>query len=617
VNRKQRRAAAKRERALADQHGRRIAPDTARIAFERDLATARKLHQAGCFADAEVCYRQLLAARPNHAEALNLLGVVAHQTGRHDLAVEVIRQAIDQDPLNPAYFSNLGSALHGRGDLDDAIRAFRRAIAIKWDSAEVYSNLGVTLREQGKIDEAVVAYTHALSINPNYGEAHANLGLALYARGELERAIRHYRQAIRVKPTYPDAHSDLGVALYRQGKLGEAVAAFRQAISIQPGFAKAYSNLGVALEELGKIEEALSAFERAIKLAPSNANTYRLLADIKQFSPSDQYLQAMEKLAERMTSLSVGDQIELHFALAKAYDDIAEHDRSFRHLVEGNTLRRQQLTYDEAASLNVFNRVQETFTSELMREMGGFGDPSDLPAFIVGMPRSGTTLVEQIISSHPKVFGAGELGYVLRAVAELSGQDLQSTFIPDIAPSLSREQVYQFGVRYVSAITALAPRAERITDKMPINFLYIGLLHLALPNARIVHVRRNALDTCFSCFSKLFEGDQRFTYNLAELGRFYRAYEAMMEHWRKILPPGIMLEVQYESLVSNFEDEARRIVEHCGLEWDGACLAFHRTERPVRTASAHQVRRPLYSSSIGRWHPYARQLEPLAQVLRT
>ena len=193
----------------------------------------------------------------------------------------------------------------------------------------------------------------------------------------------------------------------------------------------------------------------------------------------------------------------------------------FRHLVEGNALNRRQLTYDEVASLNVFRRMQETFTSDLMRNMEGFGDASELPIFIVGMPRSGTTLIEQIIASHPKVFGAGELGYVLKAVAELSGQDLQSIFIPDVAPPISREQVYQFGVRYVSAITTLAPRAERITDKMPLNFLYIGLLHLALPNARIVHVRRSALDTCFSCFSKLFNGDQRYSYDLAELGRFF------------------------------------------------------------------------------------------------
>jgi hypothetical protein len=324
----------------------------------------------------------------------------------------------------------------------------------------------------------------------------------------------------------------------------------------------------------------------------------------------------MKKLAERMTSLSIGDQMELHFALAKAYGDISEHDRSFRHLVEGNTLRRQQLTYDEAPTLNAFRRGQETFTLDLIRNMAGLGNASDIPIFIVGMPRSGTTLIEQIIASHPKVFGAGELGYVLKAVAELSGQDLQSIFIPYLASPPSPEQLHQFGVRYVSAITALAPKAERVTDKMPLNFLYIGLLHLALPNARIVHVRRSALDTCLSCYSKLFDGDQRYSYDLAELGRFYRAYEALMEHWREVLPPDIMLDVQYENLILNFEDEARRMVEHCRLEWDDACLAFHNTERPVRTASAHQVRRRIYTSSIGRWHPYAQQLEPLMQVLR-
>jgi hypothetical protein len=319
----------------------------------------------------------------------------------------------------------------------------------------------------------------------------------------------------------------------------------------------------------------------------------------------------VEALARDMESLPEEDQIYLHFALGKVYADLGQHERSFSHLIEGNALKRKQIVYDEAAALAQLKLMRRLFTAEAMRKGRGLGDPSTVPVFIIGMPRSGTTLVEQILASHPKIYGAGELDdlQVAVAVTSLRGSD-------GSRPGLGAEELRQIGARYLERVRATAPAAERITDKMPANFRYAGLIYLALPNARIIHIRRDPLDTCLSCFSLLFTRNlQPFAYDLTELGRFYRAYARMMEHWREVLPLEQMLEVQYEELVANFEPLARRIVAYCGLEWDDACLEFNKTQRPVRTASAVQVREPIYRSSIGRWRPYEGMLRPLIKAL--
>jgi tetratricopeptide (TPR) repeat protein len=544
MSRKQRRAASRAKRP--SKHPPAEALTSTGPGGVADLLTAGwKLHQAGRLAEAEIWYRRVLAARPDHANALNLLGIVASQTGRHELAVELIRQAVQKNGQDASYFSNLGTAFFDHGKLDEAVGA--------------------------------------------------------------------YRQAIRVKPDYAEAYCNLGSALEQQGKFDEAIAAYRQAISIKPDYADAYSNLGVALEEQGKFNEARNALERAIELAPSRTVTYRLLGDVKRFAATDPHLAAMQKLARDMASLSAENQIDLHFALAKAYGDIGDHARSFRNLLQGNALKRQRVNYNEADTRDLFSRIQDVFTLARMRGKRGFGDPSSKPVFIIGMPRSGTTLVEQILASHPRVYGAGELDYMANAVAKLSGRDAASMRLPELVSSMTDEQLRQLGASYVSSISTIAPNAERIVDKLPINFLFAGLIHLALPNARIIHTRRDPIDTCVSCFGKLFSKGHAYSYDLAELGGYYRAYEALMEHWRKVLPPGVMLEVQYEDVTADLEAAARRIVAHCGLEWDDACLSFHETERAVRTTI--QVRQPIYRNSIGRWRLYERHLGPLIGAL--
>jgi tetratricopeptide (TPR) repeat protein len=385
----------------------------------------------------------------------------------------------------------------------------------------------------------------------------------------------------------------------------------QKALAIRPEYAEAHANLGLVLESLGKIEEATQAFEKAIEHAPTVAKFYRMLFSCKKAVAGDKHLAAMIELARHAVSLPRVEQIELHFGLGKVFADLKQYDLSFRHLLEGNTLKRQEIAYDEGATLRTLDCIRAIFTSQFMLSKQGLGNRSTQPVFILGMPRSGSTLVEQILASHPLVFAAGELDHFERVVTLFAGQQGSHVSSPEQIRKIAEADLFRLGTFYLRKVWNLAPHAVRVTDKMPSNFRFTGLIHLALPNARIIHTRRDPVDTCVSCFSTLFAQSQPFAYELGELGRYYRAYEQLMDHWRSVLPEGVMLEVRYEDLVTDFEAQVRRVLAHCGLEWDQACLAFYNAKRSVKTASAAQVYQPLYSSSVGRGKCYSDLLRPL------
>ena len=297
--------------------------------------------------------------------------------------------------------------------------------------------------------------------------------------------------------------------------------------------------------------------------------------------------------------------------MSEHHRGVAPRRRAFERYLAGNALKRREIGYDEAATLAMLQDIRNLFTPERVSALQGFGQRSDVPIFVLGMPRSGTTLVEQILASHPQVFGAGELELLPRLLArrgDRSGVEVDTV-------DLSAAMVCRVGAKYLADLRQLAPGAKRITDKMPANFALVGFIHLALPDARIIHVRRSPIDTCVSCFSTLFTVGHPYTYDLAELGRYHRAYQEMMEHWQRVLPAGVILDVQYEDVVADLDAQARRMLAHCGLPWDDACLAFYETERAVCTASAAQVRRPVYATSVGRWRAYQSSLQPLLQAL--
>ncbi|HTB17304.1 MAG TPA: tetratricopeptide repeat protein [Bryobacteraceae bacterium] len=602
------------------------------------LENALRLHQAGQLAEAEAIYRKILAIDARHADSLHLLGMIEQQRGAGDAAVEMIRKAIAINPNEAAYHSNLGTILQAQAKFDEAVACFERALALSPEWAEVHSNLGNVLQTQGKFEEAAACQQRALSLKPDCAEAWSNLGIVRQAQGQLKDAVACYESALALKPDYADAHNNLGNALTTLDKLDDAVAHYERAlmlkpdwayahnnlgnvlaiqnsiedaqahyeraIFLKPDYANAHNNLGNILKELGRFEAAMAHYGRAIAIQPDYAEAHLNRTEIKSFEPGDADLAALEALAGT-NELSAHKALHIHFALGKALDDVGDYPRAWEHLLAGNALKRRQIHYDEKAVFQLSRRIFSVFDRSLFQQFEGQGDHSSAPVFVVGMPRSGSTLIEQILSSHPQIHGAGELTAL---------EKMQLAY-PEQIPQLDGAGLRRLGQWYLACLPQVNSGKVRIVDKLLGNVWRIGLIRLMLPNARIIHITRSPMDTCVSCYSKLFTFGLYFSYDLAELGRHYRVYSELMGHWRSVLPAGAMLDVAYEDVVDDLEGQARRLIDYCGLPWDDRCIGFHQSSRPVRTASAVQVRRPLYRSSVQRWRRYENGLGPLLDAL--
>ena len=589
----------------------RLKPDYARAHNNRGLA----LVELQLFQEAVDSYNKALALKPDYAEAYNNRGIALVDLKRLNEAVASYDKALAFKPDYAEAYNNRGVALVDLKRVDEAVASYDKALALKPGYANAYNNRGAALMALDRLDEALAGFDRALALSPNYVKALCSRGNALKALMRQEEALQCFDQALLLEPESAEILNNRGSTLAELGRPEEGLASIDKALALEPASPGALANRAVLLSELGRFDEAESAIRQAIALSPGCARLYHTLTETCQLAPGEPLIEAMEKLAQDMTSLDPQEQVYLHFALGTAFAK-SDQERSFEHLLAGAALKRKQTAYDEVPWLGEMERTRNLFTDDLMRSKAGFGDPSSAPVFIVGMPRSGSTLIEQILASHPAVFGAGEINFFGRTLAEFRGHGESGVRFPDAVPFLSGEHLRQIGAGYVRQVNSLAPAAERISDKMLENYRFVGLIYLALPNARIIHARRDPVDTCFSCFSKLFLAGHPYSYDLGELGRYYRAYDALMAHWRKVLPKGVMLEVQYEELVGDLEGQARSIVGHCGLEWDARCLDFHKTERQVRTASVSQVRQPLYKSSIGRARLLEAQLAPLREALQ-
>jgi tetratricopeptide (TPR) repeat protein len=602
-------------------------PEQAIAHFERALAirpNAATVHnnlgnalvEAQRFDDAVAHYRKALEGKPDFAEARNNLGLALLKLNRRKEAIEQFEAAIALQPRYGDPYKHLARTLVAVEQRDAAVAHFQTALAIDPRDAATQNDLGNCLAVLGRDAEAIVRYSQALALRPDFAEGHNNLANSLAALNQHEEALAHYRRALSQKPELIETLNNLGGSLEALERTDEAIACYDEVLAREPANARAHYFRGQAFRTLGRFAEAQASFEQAIALDSTKPEFYRGLAESKRFSADDPHLLAMEALARDMTALPPDGQIELHFALAKVYEDLGRHEDAFRRLVEGNALKRRRIVYDETETLGLFRRIASVFTPEFMRrpQKQDDGDPSELPIFIIGMPRSGSTLVEQVLASHPKVFGAGEITDLSRATGRIWGSDLAERF-PEAVASATPERLRALAADYLAGLRRRSSSAERITDKALGNVQLVGLINLTLPRARIIHVRRDPIDTCLSAFSKLFTQTQPHTFDLGELGRYYRAYETLMAHWRGVLPDGAMLEIDYERLVADFEPQARRIVDYVGLAWDDRCAVFHQTQRAVRTASAAQVRQPIYRTAVGRSGPYRAMLTPLLDAL--
>ena len=567
-----------------------------------------------------------MAVAPHSPPIADAIGATA--AGHYQAGLALLRQrrwreaqrafqaVLHQHPRHVGALCNLAQVQLALGDPAPGLIAVDRALAERADVAEVHHLRAHLLQSLGRADEAIAAYERTLALEPAATDALHNLAALLLEQRQFGRALAPLERVLAGRDDFPEAHNNAGVAMLGLDRPEEALVHFDRATALRPGFADAHGNRGSALLSLGRLAEARAAFQEAIRLSPREGRFYLDLAGCHRFEAGEATLAAMRALASEPSGLSAQSRVELHFALGKALSDVGEPEASFRHYRQGNALKRVSVQYSEADTLRLMERVRSAFGGNHLRGAARTAASAPTPVFVVGMPRSGTTLVEQILASHKLVFGGGERPELHRAALRaVAGTAPAALF--DALSSLPAAELRRLGTEYVAQMRVLAPGAAVVVDKMPGNFLYLGLIALALPEARVIHVHRDPLDTCVSCFCTLFSGDQPYTYNLGELGRYYRGYEGLMAHWRTALPDGMLIDVAYEDVVTDLPREARRMVGHCGLAWDARCLEFQNTQRSVRTASRAQVRQPIYRGAIGRAAQYAPMLGPLIGALQS
>lgn len=470
-------------------------------------------------------------------------------------------------------------------------------------TASALNALAIEHGQARRYDQSLAVFLQALALKPDDLVIKANIAHLLLTTGCFDEAIALFHEILQADPSSSLAHFNVATALRAANRDEEAISFYQQAIALRPEYVEARNNLANAFASLGRLSDAGDMLRSAIAHAPMQARLYHNLVHTVRLPIDDPLIPALLTLYPSTDS----DFVHRHLALGKIYSDLGHTDQAMNHLRQGNARQRQNVAYDETATLGYFQRIAAVFTSSLFTAPRNSAPIGPQPLFVLGMPRSGTSLVEQILASHPQVFGAGELEALPNAVKTL---ERTVGVYPECVPVAMMQGggLKALADEYQAVVTALAPAARYVVDKMPANFLHLGLIRLAMPQAKVIHVRRDPLDTCLSCFMTLFASGQEYSYDLAELGRYWRAYDKLMDHWQTTLPEGSFLTVDYETLVADFEGEVGRILAYCELTWDEACRNFYQTSRPVRTASTAQVRQPLYRKALGQWHDYAKLL---------
>ena len=536
----------------------------------------------------------LLQQFPSSSSLYNISGAVYKGLGQLDASVGAYKKALSIKPDYAEAYYNMGVILKHQGKLEEAIEACNKALVIKPDNAEAYNNMGIALQEQGKLEESIEAYNKALAIKPDYADAYYNMGGTLQEQRKLEDALEAYNKALAIKPDYAEASNNMGGTLKEQGKLEEAIEAYNKALAIKPDYAEAYNNMGVTLQNQGKPEAATEAYNKALAIKPDYAGAHRHLSTVTKYNPNDPQINEVDELLQRQ-NLNKSDRCYLHYTYAKMKEDLGDLSVAFDNYVAGGELRQKLLTYDFTQDQKLFSKIKNTAPQfkdvalNLSREA-----IKHTPIFILGMPRSGTTLIEQIISSHTQVTGAGELGYLSRFGTKL----IAGLTAPTV------EAISVFRERYLTGLAKRANGQAFVTVKMPQNFQYIALICAAFPEAKIIHVQRDAKAICWSNFKHYFVANGLgYSYSLADTVEYYGLYKDLMHFWSQSYSDRIY-NLDYDKLTENQEPETRRLIEYLELNWQDACLAPQKNKRSVKTASQHQVRQKVYQGSSQAWRKY-------------
>jgi tetratricopeptide (TPR) repeat protein len=534
-----------------------------------------------------------------------------HLAAGHDNdAIQALRQATRLDPAQHIPWHVLGMALMRIGRQPDAVRAFHHAIHAKPDFAQAHHSLGAALTVLGSEKMAVAALRRAVALSPKQGpgavDAHARIGTLLMSLSHRQEAIASWRRSAAAAPRTEIGQLSLAKALMAEERPEEAIAVLRRMLARDPAGFEARKILGDALSIGGQFEEAGQEYQRAIDAGPQPTTAYHSLVTSRKLTAADRPLiEGMRRLLGR-AGLSNFQLMILHFALGKALDDLEDYEAAIEQFDAANRLRHRTSRLDRARLAEQFDGLIKRFTPEYFARHAALGSGDETPLLVLGMPRSGTTLTEQIISSHPAVVGGGELQYWL---------ETRPPWETGEARGLTAENTRRLAEDYLTVLRDLGPGAARVTDKMPANFMRIGLIHLIFPWARIIHCKRDPVDICLSIYSTYFATGMDFAADRGDLVFFYRQYERLMEHWRNVLPPEILYETQYEELVADPVARSRDLIAFCGLEWNDACLAPELNDRGVRTASVWQVRQPVYQTPLARWRRYEPWLGKLTDLI--
>jgi tetratricopeptide (TPR) repeat protein len=540
--------------------------------------------------------------------ARNLLRLAARllDARRYAEALEPLSQAARLVPNNPAVLDDLGTACLHTGRVREAITWLRRSIALQPTVALTHYNLGVALEHSGDDEGAIAAHRRASELDPNRVGAISRMAEILRRKGRTNEAISAYEQAFAISPDTTLGRLCGASALSAQDRPKEAEALLRRLLAHDPSSHAAHVALGFLLSEAGRFDEAATHFERAIALVPREAAPYDGLVLSRRLTEADRPLVGRILLELEADDVPDPQRMTLHFAAGKALDDLRDYASAMEHFAAANRIRHRRASslYPNSIEQRV-SRLIARFTSEFFATNKAMGQDDETPILVLGMPRSGTTLTERIVTSHPKVGGGGELTFWNNRDAAWE----------DAATDKLAKEADRLRGDYVRLLRSIAPDALRVTDKMPFNFLHLGLVHLLLPNARIIHCRRNPIDTCLSIHFTQFTQNWEYSSDLGDLALYYRQYLRLMDHWRAVLPSDRLLEVDYEDTTAAPEATARRIIAFCGLEWDPACRQPDRNADAVKTASMWQARQPIYRSSVERWRNYEPWLGELRQLL--
>jgi tetratricopeptide (TPR) repeat protein len=603
------------------------------------------LTRQGKAAEARKYLRRAVDAEPEYAKGHEQLADAQLALGQTDEAIESLRRALDLDPGFDAAHLKLGrlllqlgredeagkvfeafvkqqphrqklaeaAELHRGGQYAEAEKIYRDILRVDPGNVTAIRLLAMVAAKLEQYRDAVVLLNQALALAPDFDAARLDLGHAQIELQKFDDAVATMQEAIRRDPQSFPARLGLANALARAHRTDEAASAYERAIECRPEAAAGYLGLGNVLRTLGEHDRCVAAYRKGIAAKPGAAEIYWSLSNLKTFRFDDDEVAAMQALLET-EELSDADTVHLSFALGKAQEDAGDYAAAFAHFDRGNRLRRGIEYYDPVHTEAIGERIRAVFTADFLAAKGGLGYRDLRPIFIVGLPRSGSTLLEQILSSHADVEATHELPEGGRLARYVDRHGLGREQYPEALVAAPDTFFPELGAWYDDETKRHRSGAPYFIDKMPNNFANVGLLALALPEAVFIDARRDALDTCCSCYKQLFARGQSFTYDLEELGLYYLEYRRMMDHWHAVLP-GRVLEIRYEDVVRDLETQLRRLLDHCGLGWDDACLDFHNTKRPVRTASSEQVRQPIYGDSVGIAARYGSALDPLREAL--